>query len=90
MSSVLKVSVALTPEMIGMMKEAVDAGEYTSTSEVVRDALRVWKARRAAHDAGIEELRGLWRDGLESGAPLDGEALFESLHTKYRRLADNK
>jgi antitoxin ParD1/3/4 len=90
MSNVLKVSVALTPEMIGMMKEAVDAGDYTSTSEVVRDALRVWKARRAAHDAGIEDLRRLWREGLDSGAPTDGDALFERLQTKYRRQATDR
>lgn len=90
MSSVLKVSVALTPELIGMMKEAVDAGDYTSTSEVVRDALRVWKTRRAVHDAGIEELRRLWRDGLESGTPIDGDALFERLHAKFSRQADDK
>jgi antitoxin ParD1/3/4 len=90
MSNVHKVSVALTPEMIGMMKEAVDAGDYTSTSEVVRDALRVWKTRRAAHDAGIEDLRRLWREGLESGAPIDGDALFERLHQKYRGQSDEK
>jgi antitoxin ParD1/3/4 len=42
MSNVQKVSVALTPEIIAMLKDAVDTGEYTSTSEVVRDALRTW------------------------------------------------
>ena len=67
MSNVQKVSVALTPEMLAMLKEAVDSGEYTSTSEVIRDALRAWKARRAVHEMEIEELRKLWNDGIASG-----------------------
>lgn len=67
MPNVQKVSVALTPEMLAMLKEAVDSGEYTSTSEVIRDALRGWKARRAVHEMEIEELRKLWNEGIASG-----------------------
>jgi antitoxin ParD1/3/4 len=84
MANVQKISVALTPEMIGMLKEAVDAGDYTSTSEVIRDALREWKSRRAGRELEIEELRRLWREGLESGPPQDGEAVFARLRDKYR------
>ena len=68
MSNVQKVSVALTPEMLAMLKEAVESGEYTSTSEVIRDALRAWKARRAAHEMEVEALRNLWNEGIASGA----------------------
>ena len=68
MSNVQKVSVALTPEMLAMLKEAVDSGEYTSTSEVIRDALRGWKVRRAVREMEIEELRKLWNEGIASGS----------------------
>jgi antitoxin ParD1/3/4 len=67
MSNVQKISVALTPEMLAMLKEAVESGEYTSTSEVIRDALRSWKARRAMQEREIEELRRLWDEGIKSG-----------------------
>jgi antitoxin ParD1/3/4 len=67
MPNVQKISVALTPEMLSMLKEAVESGEYTSTSEVIRDALRSWKARRAMHEQEVEELRRLWDEGLKSG-----------------------
>ena len=67
MTNVQKVSVALTPEMLAMLKEAVDSGEYTSTSEVIRDALRSWKARRALQEREVEELRRLWDEGINSG-----------------------
>ena len=67
MSNVQKVSVALTAELIELLNEAVDSGEYTSTSEVVRDALRDWRLRRAALAGDTQELRILWEEGIASG-----------------------
>lgn len=72
MASVEKISIALTPEFAGLIREAVASGEYASTSEVIRDALRGWKARRAEQDLDIQDLdtqevRRLWRDGIASG-----------------------
>jgi antitoxin ParD1/3/4 len=67
MANVEKVSVALTPEMLAVVREAVESGEYASSSEVMREALRVWKRRRALEKKEIEELRRLWEEGLESG-----------------------
>lgn len=68
MSQVQKVSVALTPKFIALLKEAVNAGEYTSTSEAVRDALRGWKLRRRLRELGTDELRRLWKEGIASGS----------------------
>lgn len=90
MPNVQKVSVALTPEIVAMLREAVDSGEYTSTSEVVREALRAWKLRRAAHEIEVSELRKLWNEGVASGSPIDGEPLFKRLRDKYARQAAEK
>jgi antitoxin ParD1/3/4 len=67
MPNLQKVSVALTPEFMALLKGSVETGEYTSASEVIRDALRQWKERRAHQDMDVEELRRLWQDGIESG-----------------------
>jgi antitoxin ParD1/3/4 len=67
MANVEKVSVALTPEMLAVVREAVESGEYASSSEVMREALREWKRRRALERKEVEELRRLWQEGLESG-----------------------
>lgn len=67
MANVQKVSVALTPEMLAVVREAVESGEYASSSEVMREALREWKRRRALERKEVEELRRLWEDGLASG-----------------------
>ena len=73
MAAVEKVSIALSPEMVTMLKGAVASGEYASTSEVVREALREWNLRKPLREAEIERLRKAWREGIESGPshPLD-------------------
>ena len=67
MANVQKVSVALTSEFVTLLKEAVETGEYTSTSEVIRDALRSWKIRRTMPTLEAAELRRLWDEGIASG-----------------------
>jgi antitoxin ParD1/3/4 len=49
----------MTITMAAVVKSAVEAGEYASTSEVVRAALRDWKMKRALQ---IEELAALKAD----------------------------
>jgi len=41
-----RVTVTMSTEMMVGIRQAVDDGEYVSTSEVVREALREWKTRR--------------------------------------------
>jgi antitoxin ParD1/3/4 len=67
MANVEKLSIALTPEMASLVRRAVESGEYATTSEVIREALREWKQRRALQPRDIEELRLLWEEGLASG-----------------------
>ena len=67
MPNVEKVSIALTPEMAAVVRQAVESGDYASNSEIAREALRDWKLKRALQQQEVEELRGLWQEGLHSG-----------------------
>jgi len=67
MSKVEKISIALTPEMGDSIRKVVEAGEYASASEVVRDALREWGSARTRRSQAIEELRRLAQEGIDSG-----------------------
>lgn len=67
MPNVEKVSIALTPEMAATVRQAVESGDYASHSEIVREALRDWKLKRALQQQEVEELRRLWQEGLHSG-----------------------
>jgi antitoxin ParD1/3/4 len=67
MTTVEKITIALTPEMAGFVRHAVDAGEYASTSEAIRDAVREWKERRDLLGYTADELRELVQAGIDSG-----------------------
>lgn len=67
MPSVEKVSVALSTELLDMVKDAVASGEYASSSEVIREALREWRLRQPLRQAELERLRRAWAEGLASG-----------------------
>ena len=86
MSKVEKVSIALPTEMLETVKDAVSSGQYTSASEVVREALREWELRQGLRRAEIERLRRAWEEGLASGPPRPLD--FEDLKRRGReRLA---
>ena len=88
MPSVKKISIALTPELAADIEHVVKTGEYASTSEVIRDALRAWKQARKGRAVAVEELRRLWRDGLGSGpsSPLNAKDIKRRGRTKLDAL----
>jgi antitoxin ParD1/3/4 len=67
MPNVAKLSIALTGELADLLAQAVASGDYASTSEVVREALREWKLRRSSRQLEREEIQRLWLEGLNSG-----------------------
>lgn len=67
MTQVEKVSVALTTDLAKLVRDAVQSGDYASSSEVVRDALRDWKVKREFRDIDVELVRRLWNEGIQSG-----------------------
>ena len=73
MPEVQKVSVALTGEQIAALRAAVETGEYATTSEIVREAIRDWQYKRALRQEDVIRLRAMWDQGKVSGAatPID-------------------
>ena len=60
-ADVERLTITLPPEMAAMVKAAVADGDYASASEVVREALRDWKIKRALQ---VEELAALKADAF--------------------------
>lgn len=59
MAELERLTITLPAEMAAVVKSAVESGDYASTSEVVRAALRDWKTKRALQ---VEELAALKAD----------------------------
>ena len=43
MSTIERITITLTAEMAQAVRGAVQAGEYASSSEIIREALRDWR-----------------------------------------------
>ncbi|MGH8584346.1 MAG: ribbon-helix-helix domain-containing protein [Gammaproteobacteria bacterium] len=65
MSNVERMTITLPSDMAEAVRAAVSGGEYASSSEIVREALREWKHRRALRERELVELRANVQRGLE-------------------------
>lgn len=83
MAQVEKLSIALTPEMAAAVRQCVESGEYASSSEVIREALRDWKLKRSLQQNDLADLRSLWQAGLDSGH--GRYATMDDIKTEARR-----
>ncbi|HEV2132735.1 MAG TPA: type II toxin-antitoxin system ParD family antitoxin [Terracidiphilus sp.] len=84
MPTVEKLSIALPSEMAATVRRAVEAGEYSSNSEVIRDALRDWTHRRNLREQGVADLRKRWQEAVaDSSEGLDAAPVFNRLKRKY-------
>ena len=59
MADIERLTITLPSDMAAAVRGAVAGGDYASTSEVVREALRDWKRKRALQ---LEELAALKAD----------------------------
>lgn len=69
MQSAEKISIALPPDMLRLLREAVTAGEYASTSEALRDAVRTWQRQRLEDAERLAALRARTRQSLADPQP---------------------
>ena len=57
MGSIERLTITLPAEMAGLVKGVVDEGDYASTSEVIREALRDWKMKRELQLHRLKQLK---------------------------------
>jgi antitoxin ParD1/3/4 len=59
MAAIERMTITLPSDMAAIVKDAVEGGDYASSSEVVREALRDWKTKRGLQ---LQELAALKAD----------------------------
>jgi antitoxin ParD1/3/4 len=62
-----KISVAITAEQHAKIKAMVERGDYATTSEVIRAALREWEQKEEMRHLEGERIAKLWDKGIASG-----------------------
>jgi antitoxin ParD1/3/4 len=90
MAKIDKISVSLTREQHDKIKAAVERGDYASTSEVIRTALREWELKEELRRLEGERIARLWDEGIASGPARDGPPIMERLRAKYAAMEKPK
>ncbi len=78
-------NVSLTPELENVIAEKVNAGMYSSASEVVREGLRLLQQRDQMYETKLAALKRDIREGLDSinaGRYRDGETAMSEIRAR--------
>ena len=78
-----RITITMPTDMAETLRQTVAGGEYASTSEVVREALRDWTRNRDADRRDLEMLRGAIKAGLDSGPGVPADQVFAELRARY-------
>jgi antitoxin ParD1/3/4 len=76
------VNISLTPELDAFLRNRVRSGRYQTTSEVVREALRLLERQEEERKAGLQQLKTKLARGAaeaERGELADGDEVFAEL-----------
>ena len=83
MANVERVTVTVSAEQAAILRHTVEDGEYASTSEIVREALRDWTRKRDNELRDLEVLRAAIREGLDSGPGIPAKEVFAELRARF-------
>ncbi len=88
-----EVTFSLPPEMIRELRASVAAGDYVSTGEALRDAIRLWKQKRVEDEEHLEAIRARIRRSLDDPRPNvtieDVDAQLDTLFTRAKQSGGN-
>ena len=76
------VNISITPELDAFLQDRVNSGRYQTTSEVVREALRLLERQEQERDEAFHQLKARLEKGAgqaERGELIDGDEVFSEL-----------
>ena len=89
MAAAAKLSVTLTAEMVRDLEASVAAGEFASTSEALRDAVRLWRDRREERAERLAAIKARIQASIDDPRPsIPIDVVHEQLNaTRHARLS---
>ena len=70
-----KLSITLPADMAQVIRAAVSTGGYSSNSEVIREAMRLWQERRTDREQRLAEVRAKIREAIDDPVRITDEEL---------------
>ena len=84
----MNMNISLTEDLASFVKAKVSGGRYASSSEVVREALRLMETVEQREAEKLDYLRKAWQNGIDSGDV--GELDFAVLKKEARARSASK
>jgi antitoxin ParD1/3/4 len=88
-----EISVTVSAEMLHTIRASVAAGEYGSTSEAIRDAVRLWQRQRLEDAERLNVIRARIRRSLDDPRPdltlEEVDAHLEAVFTRAKQTGGN-
>jgi len=92
MAEIERMTIALTAEMAKTVRAAVERGDYASSSEIIREALRDWSDKRMLRQRDLDALRASLqqaRDGIAAGRAISLEDARKELRAHFKAMGKN-
>ena len=89
MAQIERMTVALPADMAATIRLAVESGEYASSSEVFRDAIRDWKHKRHLQEQELKSIMAGVQQGLadlKAGNTKPAKDVLTRLEKKYHDM----
>jgi len=86
MSAAKKISITLTSAMNRMIQKRVKSGQFASSSELIREALRVWQKQEDEHQERLASIRARIQRSIDDPRPsIPAEEVFDRLKKMHQR-----
>lgn len=79
-----RITITLPPEMLATIKNKVQSGAYGSTSELIREAMRLWQKKEEEHQARLSLIRDRLTNSVQSGDPVPLDDAFKTIERLHK------
>lgn len=80
-----RISITLPPDMLADIKKKVQSGSYGSTSEVIREAMRLLQRKDEEYKARLSLIRKRLEHSATNGAPVPLDQAFEQIENIHQQ-----
>ena len=80
-----RITITLPPDMLASIKKEVSSGSYGSTSELIREAMRMWQKREEEYKARISLIRERLLHSKRSGEPVPFTTAFKTIEEIHQQ-----
>ncbi|KJS03485.1 MAG: addiction module antitoxin [Desulfobulbaceae bacterium BRH_c16a] len=79
-----RITITLPSEMLAAIKDKVQSGAYGSTSELIREAMRMWQRKEEEHETRLSLIRNRLVNSAKSGAPVPLDDAFKTIERLHQ------